>query len=81
MSVETYDEFKKRKDPPRWWTPKIDRAVLQDLMRRNDLQAILHYGGLVPACGGAGVRRRRPVQHREPLVHPGVLRLWEFSTA
>lgn len=45
MSVETYDEFKKRKDPPRWWTPKIDRAVLQDLMRRNDLQAILHYGG------------------------------------
>ncbi len=45
MGVETYDEFKKRKDPPRWWTPKIDRTVLQGLMQRNDLQAILHYGG------------------------------------
>ena len=45
MSVEAYDDFKKRKDPPRWWTPKIDRAVLQNLMQRNDLQAILHYGG------------------------------------
>jgi fatty acid desaturase len=47
VSVETYDEFKKRRDPPRWWTPKIDRTVLQELMQRNDLQPILHYGGWV----------------------------------
>ena len=45
MSVETYEEFRKRKEPPKWWTPKIDCTVLQGLMQRNDIQAIPHYGG------------------------------------
>ena len=43
--VETYEEFRKRKEPPKWWTPKIDRTVLQGLMQRNDIHAILAYGG------------------------------------
>jgi fatty acid desaturase len=39
-----YEEAKKRYPPPDWWTPKIDRSVLRDIMRRNNYRAFISHG-------------------------------------
>src|SRR5208282_4067406 len=53
-AVETYEEFKKRREPPKWWTPRIDKTVLQSLMQRRDLPAIFSYGGWLALTAALG---------------------------
>ena len=52
--TEAYDEFRKNNEPPKWWTPRIERPVLQGLMQRRNLPAILAYGGWLVILGALG---------------------------
>ena len=40
----SYEELGKRRPPPQWWEPEIDRKVLKDLLQRNDRSAIVSHG-------------------------------------
>jgi fatty acid desaturase len=40
----TYEELMKRGASPKWWEPKLDRAVFQNIMKRNDYRAFLSHG-------------------------------------
>jgi len=40
----SYEDLMKRGASPRWWEPKIDRAVFRDLLKRNDYRAFLSHG-------------------------------------
>ena len=53
-TIDTYDEFRKHNEPPKWWTPCIERSVLQGLMQRNNLPAILSYAGWFLLLGALG---------------------------
>ncbi len=40
----SYEELVKRGAPPKWWEPRLPRAVFRDLMKRNNYRAFLSHG-------------------------------------
>ncbi|MGA2378250.1 MAG: fatty acid desaturase [Spirochaetia bacterium] len=51
----TYEESRRHRPPPVWWTPTIDRKVLKELMKRNNYQAFLSHGGYFLLLAAVGV--------------------------
>ena len=64
--VETYEESRKRREPPKWWTPRIDRNVLKDLMQRSNMPDIFY--GAVRALIVLGYVSARLYKCRECMV-------------
>jgi fatty acid desaturase len=63
---ETYDEFRRSRNPPKWWRPAIDRGLLQGLMRRDDGHAWFAYGGWFALLGMLGYLSARLYLAGEP---------------
>ena len=71
----SYEELGKRRPPPQWWEPAIDRKVLKGLMQRSNHSAIVSHGLYFLLLAAVGVAASLLFQHASALVDPRLLRL------
>jgi fatty acid desaturase len=66
----SYEELGKRRPPPQWWEPAIDRKVLKDLMQRSNRSAIVSHGLYFLLLAAVGVGASLLFQHTSPWWIP-----------